>query len=527
MGWDDSPYDSSPEFGYWGANQKRVQEQINQEKQAEAKRRASLTPAQRAAEDFQAKQKYIAINCKDIEGIVIQKAAQIRNEIQSLKFDGYSLVISKINELEAKTKSCQFDLRKVGLHSGIYQIWKDQVYEVPLKHYQGEILKQLRFRKGLPYSEIAEFKKFAALIGMTEDEIKQKVAPWLKYCNQVTLNLLEYKLNHRSQYVDVTHDSDIKKYRELSKELSNNEGETEQTIQKWIEQGKKSVVREKESCQPKLDIRTPALGKVREQGEMRWCTHVALADVLTYKLGQRISAADIAVQFYDHPALRALKAVTGTSDAEMFSGLEVIALERLKQEGGACLESKFQMEGVSYASFQDALRDIDTIKKYDLAGNDPVCKKHYESPLQAIFPNVKDPYGILQSSSRVRIFKHLADEACGKRIDVSQIKANFELAISESGKKKALQIIDEQLSKKNIVSIDFDSVVIQPSKSSWHSNSIVGRRFNPSKNRCEYLIRTTWGTDFTHDWDLEKEGGYIWIPKWSLMQTLLGVTTYE
>ncbi|MCM0606877.1 MAG: hypothetical protein KA715_12375 [Xanthomonadaceae bacterium] len=493
---------------------------------AEAKRRAALTPAQRASEGLTMKRNHLAIMCKDIKGRVLLESTKVKTKINEANKTNYDSAIYEIEALSKLVRDCSFNVKELGWNESIFQTWKDQVYEIPLRYYKGQILIAIRFNKKIPKEYITKFVELSKLLGIANEETENTTAPWLKDVRRVELLELENYFNFKSQFVDVSQDDDLKKYRDRSLLYGKTEGEIAKIIEAWKKSGLIGVESEKKSCQPPLDIRKPILGAVRNQGESSWCAHFALADVLTYKLNQRISAADVAINFYDFPLIQALKDVSGWNDSVMKAGFEKEAFTRLKSAGGACLEINFKSEGLDYSNLKNALRDIHTIKKYDLVDDDPVCKNKYSPPFQALFPNLKNPYGVLKSSSNLRVIKNLADQACGKRIDISNLEAYYDLAITESGKKNAFKIIDEQLAKKNILSIEFDSKTLQASNPSLHVNTVVGRRFNQKKNRCEYLVRGTWGPDAA-DNDIEVESGNYWVPKWNLMRNLIGVTYLE
>jgi len=46
-----------------------------------------------------------------------------------------------------------------------------------------------------------------------------------------------------------------------------------------------------------------------------------------------------------------------------------------------------------------------------------------------------------------------------------------------------------------------------------HASIIIGRQRNPKTNRCEFLIRNSWGSEgkYSPDWTFEKEKGQVWV----------------
>ena len=77
--------------------------------------------------------------------------------------------------------------------------------------------------------------------------------------------------------------------------------------------------------------------------------------------------------------------------------------------------------------------------------------------------------------------------------------------------------VDEVINKGDILGIEYDAGILKNYKYekdflNGHASSIVGRRFNPKTNSCEYLLRNSWGKGCSgyHN-DYECINGHIWI----------------
>ena len=62
--------------------------------------------------------------------------------------------------------------------------------------------------------------------------------------------------------------------------------------------------------------------------------------------------------------------------------------------------------------------------------------------------------------------------------------------------------------------INIPNSVYYNSGESSHASVITGRRFNPETNKCEYLIKNSYGTGCSlYARNLECENGQIWLPE--------------
>ena len=79
--------------------------------------------------------------------------------------------------------------------------------------------------------------------------------------------------------------------------------------------------------------------------------------------------------------------------------------------------------------------------------------------------------------------------------------------------------IDKQLSKGNLVGIEYDSGILEDHNSPFntlagHASSIVGRRFNERTGSCEYMLRNSWGKSCAgYSPYYQCMNGHIWIPE--------------
>jgi C1A family cysteine protease len=270
------------------------------------------------------------------------------------------------------------------------------------------------------------------------------------------------------------------------------------------------------------------LGDVRDQDSIGWCYAFSAADLLSYKLGKKISAADMAMNYNDNWINNIFKKL-GSGEQDFEGGWMASSIEATKRKGGACKEEDLRSEDNGYSDIMTTLVDIDKIKRDNSVEN----KKIYSDALKAMFPNLKpeEYLDIIDKAARADLLNMLSDRACSPRINIEKFKVVSELAYLESGKNKLFNQIDEQLDKENIVSIGYNSTILMDTESEetgMHASLVVGRRLNKENGECEYLVRNSWGRGCSsYDKKLTWEEGNIWVPKSLLVKDILNVTYIE
>lgn len=440
-----------------------------------------------------------------------------------------SQLLNDIKDLEKKIKKCQINTPLMQMVSNRLRSWRDRINESELAYYESEIKRKITGIQA--FSEIARYRSFAEELNTPLEEIEKTVKPWLKKSYEHEAKKLQDRIELKIQYTSA--ESEIVQIKEYLSKLEVPESEIKIRAERWKKQSQQSIENEKKSCSPEQDLRNATLGTPRNQGDIGWCFAFALADALSYKLGKKISAADIAIQSYNNP-IADIGRIFGMEDYELFFGVDHYAFKRLQKAGGACLESNFKSEDLNYASIKNTLQDISTIKKYDLmVDENSICYDQYKAPIQALFPNLKNAGRVFREASSFHLTKDLADQACGKRIDISHIKSHFKVGASREKNRDLIQVIDQQLNQKNILSVGFDAQIIntdnlERNKLGLHANTIVGRRYNEQKDRCEYLFHNTWGESCTDQFvGWECDAGSIWMPKWIMVEGLLSVNYLE
>lgn len=287
-----------------------------------------------------------------------------------------------------------------------------------------------------------------------------------------------------------------------------------------------------------IDLRNENLGANRNQENQSWCYAYTVSDLFTYKLGlEKVSSADVAITYNKTPIPRAQRKLyeavyrltnPGRVQYEHVTGFMAIAAKAI-QHRGLCLESQLPSGTLTRVTekngevkeelvrMKEATHEIHLIRlavKKALRRNRP-----YDQSVWYKFPGVNKTtfFATIAGLKKDQIFYAFTERACeNKRIAVNdQLKVRY--AVKNAG---IFQLIDEQLEKSNIVGIDYDGVILEnidvkgPKLDSLHASSIVGRRFNINKNRCEYLIRNSYGSSCEkYDPRVECDHGNLWMDK--------------
>jgi len=343
---------------------------------------------------------------------------------------------------------------------------------------------------------------------------------WKTQGYEAVYNKAKERLEYLSQFKsDAQAAEDVRTY---SKKLGYSPQETQKYLDKLVTSGAANLNKEKKDCSPSVDLRGPRLGVVRDQDSIAWCYAVVAADMLSYKLGKKISAADIAVANNDTWKNAILKKF-GKSEASIELGVAESAISRTKDKGW-CLEEKMSSEGDSNWNLKSLIVQIEELKRKlpsGLSGNSD-CR----SALRLFGGlNLKELSDVLAKSSQSSLIPALADKACQPRLKDDSISVTSDSIFFSEDKSPLFKMVNDQLNKKNVTGIDYEAAVLYDHDYTkvigLHSGIIVGRRYNSQTNECEYLIRNSYGRGCSsYDSSYQCDEGNIWIPKPSLFRSM-------
>lgn len=403
-------------------------------------------------------------SCNGVEKRILYSVTDVKNKFKDQD------VSSEVDAIEMLATACKVNIAKFGWSRAYFDYWRNTGYKAELDKAKEQLEQYSNFRDAGP--ELERYKKYASKLNVNPQEINRYYS---KYQNR----------------------------------------------------GMASARVEEKKCQPAVDLRNSALGEVRDQDSIGWCYAFAAADLLTYKLGKKVSAADIAMNYNDGWYNNILKKV-GLSEQD-FAGSSPLGIEKAisntKEKGGACLEKNFRSEDNGYSTIMSNLIEIDNIKKKPGILNSITCS----SVDQRVFPTIQaeDFLEITENTSRATLMSMLSDKACKPRISLKGIEVKYATPL-RGDTTEVFNQVDKQLNQKNILAIAYNPKLLydrNTKKSGKHMSNIVGRRFNKNSGECEYLIRNSWGRGCrSYDSKYACEAGNIWLPKSVISKGLVNVS---
>jgi hypothetical protein len=288
-----------------------------------------------------------------------------------------------------------------------------------------------------------------------------------------------------------------------------------------------------------IDLRNENLGIARNQGKVSWCYAFASSDFLNfYNPGETPSAAAVASLYNTHKLPQTMYSfinwyhqITNNPKARLpfQTGLSKIAIE-LSLKEGLCHESEFpstkwKKVGIS-SNFEkeehldQVMHDIWDMKQKTTKGLSlDMIGFSYE------LPNVtkEEFYEVVKNYKINEIFNVLRIHSCSHRsLNPMKLKMSFK-------KKTILGELNFKLDQYEPVLLDYSSEILEDRHfkkpiGSLHTSLIVGRRFNDQKNRCEYLIKNSYGEScIGYDSDYHCEKGFIWLPEQELYRSMTSI----
>lgn len=309
---------------------------------------------------------------------------------------------------------------------------------------------------------------------------------------------------------------------------------------------------------PEKDI-SAQMPPIREQEGSGWCYAYTAADLLSFKLGTNVSAADTAIAYNDQQAMQRLTGIisesfgsirklaqrgnlrrrelgqighrtwAGIGQADLTvtrhdGGITQTAIDALQAKGGYCLESNLKSGPSPGTNLEynvgDLRQNFDTIYQEMNSGNDRadyitfLCSED-SFPLRDTFDRVlvSDMVDIMTTSTFDPI-RELVDRQCSPRVpfDVEVENHSFEEGRADGIEGKIQEILLSGRPAGVHYTSDFLHNVVDPSRR--HASSVVGMRWNNETLQCEFKVRNSWGPDGcdkhrTENYDCSK--GHFWV----------------
>jgi hypothetical protein len=276
------------------------------------------------------------------------------------------------------------------------------------------------------------------------------------------------------------------------------------------------------------------LENVRNQDDIGWCYAYTAADLLSFRLKQKVSA----ISLFDSRQ-------TVAEDINDFGGTggnigESITNYLLKNKG-LCLESDLPSSDFKFCTYQNYKMFLNSLYQSISAGNlsESIC---LQQNLNSAFPGANtsliNNYVKIHGSTNLAEFLFKNQCPHNKIIDFKTTPITL-LTPPE----KTLDLIsktDQLLNNGEVIGLAYKPNIMNENQkaTSGHASLIVGRRKNPKTGDCEYLIRDSHGKDCTQNegqgltchkncdqhGDNCRYSGNFWVDQRRLKNSILGIT---
>lgn len=331
-------------------------------------------------------------------------------------------------------------------------------------------------------------------------------------------------------------------------------------LPKILERGPINQAQRAQSCSPvRLSDQYEFLNTTHSQGDMGWCFAHAAADMMTVhyqknnpESSHRFSAVGIAIDYFfnrtfNSSTYNAYAQVSSRRASHTNGGTPGSVFSDFFRDFGLCLDTDVR-GGSNIKQHIEAIEAIEDLRlslygERDLSEDESIqlghqvseCPEQVEA-LNSIFPNMEwgDFIGVLEKAEEQNYMSRLVDLNCeGRRIHSSSFprrdqlrRSTFETSpidrILERGEPLYLSYDRNILTKPDYIE-DRTGVFRKP-----HGSIIVGRRFNSQANKCEYLIKNSWGPSCSlYNPALSCENGQIWVSEELLVFSRSNVSWFE
>jgi len=393
------------------------------------------------------------------------------------------------------------------------------------------------------------------------DELEKSFIPLKKRGLENHLELMESEAKRVSEFrAPIWERDEIERVR---KELGVESPIASKELNRLISLGRANSISKKFEC-TEIDNRKPPLvevrnGKIidrpRNQDSIGWCYAFAAADLISHKLGKKVSAIDIANNYNNG----SFKDVFGFNETSMEGGFTSSAANEALEKG-LCLESQLPSDDYSFSTDSNLMKEYQRMEKlYESFRNrttepglvfgrnqlkglqysnavesferDLECNR-LEGEFNVLFPtlSVGDFVKVLeQSSSANDLIDNLVAKSCKKRI-ANNLNLKFEEDSLLTSSSTMVETINKKLEGGDIIGVNYKastlSNLLDHDNDSRHASIIVARKFNEQTGSCEYLIRNSWGNTRASSYDSRTRsgGGNHWMPEEYLRESMHGVS---
>jgi len=346
-----------------------------------------------------------------------------------------------------------------------------------------------------------------------------------------------------SNYRDVR--NDLEKYRTYMAKANASNFIKTQYVSRLEKRGFLNKDSDSKNC-GHVDLRSK-FGEVRDQDTIGWCYAFTAADLIGFKTGIRVSAADIAAIYASEMKSSAWsRFFSNEGEISRAGGDEYYAVDRIKKIG-LCKEddfpSEYFAENKDTKDFVEMLEkssektrvqyltsDLPSIGKSNiLESKNSQCRQFNNFGLsQSQLSTIKD---VVDKTMPSRALYDLAVNSCrGKRISADLPNLDFKWSSEDGGPKAMIGYMDSKLNSNLPIAITWHPEFSQGNRrlqKGTHASIVVGRRLNETTGKCEYLVRNSWGKSCNYVAELSCEAGNVWIPREMAHQVVERVVSFE
>ncbi|MBL7664070.1 MAG: hypothetical protein JNM93_02965, partial [Bacteriovoracaceae bacterium] len=252
---------------------------------------------------------------------------------------------------------------------------------------------------------------------------------------------------------------------------------------------------------------------------------------ISHKLKKKVSAADIANTYFERIA-GDIQHNFKISESEFLEDIPAYGsiLFNAVMDRGVCLEKDLPTVNMDIRSIMTEAEKL--VGEVQAQGTKFDMEKYACSPpasWENSFPHLSQ-YDYLRTVIRSRkdnVYDNLVEQNCKsvrEEVPYSFRKKiylnNNEFFDDQKNIDKALESGEIILAAVNVSRI-FEDDVPRPRKLyPTHYLTIVGRQFNDTANRCEYILRNSWGEGCTNYPHHKCDKGHIWVPEADLSRHL-------
>ncbi len=309
-------------------------------------------------------------------------------------------------------------------------------------------------------------------------------------------------------------------------------------------------------------VDTTDMGPIRNQLDTNWCYAAATADVVSWHAKKTLSMVDIAILYNNYssdssdtkrvisnrilaanPSYRKLFEKAGiilpytegyefktvqesnwkisvlTTDGALDFGDPKQALQ-VALDHSVCSEADLPAMPAKSGSLDEARLSAFLYKDQPDFNDSQSCENSLGNTTR-LFPrlNLQQIQDIIEKSNPQQLLLKLRDANCKQKYRVPNKKV---IHVLEPQFNKAFAVLNSQLDRKQPMTLTYDIKMIRTDLKGLHSSTVIGRKFNSAKNRCEYQIRNSFGTN--HNSKLKETNGTYWVDEVTLKRHLKAVT---